>query len=209
MSLFDEKFVNVLNKDGEANYYGKIMSTSEANTYYNLLLNNIIWKNDEALYQGKHIVTRRKVAWYGDQSFLYTYSNTTKKAIPWTNELLDLKRKIELITNSLYNSCLLNLYHNGNEGMTWHSDDEKSLGKNTFIASLSFGADRKFSFKHKRTKQIISLQLENGSLLLMKGSTQLNWLHSLPLSTKIIHPRINLTFRTIIDQPINQSMTQR
>jgi len=209
MSLFDEKFVNVLNKDGEANYYGKIMSTSEANTYYNLLLNNIIWKNDEALYQGKHIVTRRKVAWYGDQSFLYTYSNTTKKAIPWTNELLDLKRKIELITNSLYNSCLLNLYHNGNEGMTWHSDDEKSLGKNTFIASLSFGAERKFSFKHKRTKQIISLQLENGSLLLMKGSTQLNWLHSLPLSTKIIHPRINLTFRTIIDQPINQSMTQR
>jgi alkylated DNA repair dioxygenase AlkB len=90
--------------------------------------------------------------------------------------------------------------------MTWHSDDEKSLGKNTFIASLSFEADRKFSFKHKRTKQIISLQLENGSLLLMKGSTQLNWLHSLPLSTKIIHPRINLTFRTIIDQPINQSI---
>lgn len=205
MNLFDDKFVNVLNKDGEANYYGKIMSTSEANTYYNLLLNNIKWKNDEALYQGKHIVTRRKVAWYGDQGFLYTYSNTTKQAIPWTNELLDLKRKIELITNSLFNSCLLNLYHNGNEGMTWHSDDEKSLGKNTFIASLSFGAERKFSFKHKRTKQTISLLLENGSLLLMKGNTQLNWLHSLPLSTKIINPRINLTFRTIIDQSIHDT----
>ncbi len=205
MNLFNDKFVNVLNKDGEANYYGKIMSTSEANTYYNLLLNKINWKNDEALYQEKHIVTKRKVAWYGDQRFLYTYSNTTKQALPWTNELTDLKRKIELITNSVFNSCLLNLYHNGNEGMTWHSDDEKSLEKNNVIASLSFGAERKFSFKHKRTKQTISVLLENGSLLLMKGNTQLNWLHSLPQSIKIIHPRINLTFRTIIDQSIHRT----
>lgn len=205
MNLFDDKFVNVLNKDGEANYYGKIMSKLEANAYYDLLLNNINWKNDEALYQGKHIITKRKVAWYGDQDFLYTYSNTTKQAIPWTKELLDLKGKTESITNSLFNSCLLNLYHNGNEGMTWHSDDEKSLGKNTAIASLSFGSERKFAFKHKRTKQTISLLLENGSLLLMKGNTQVNWLHSLPLSSKIIHPRINLTFRTIIGQSSNDT----
>jgi len=202
MNLFNDKFVNVLNKDGEANYYGIIMTTSEANTYYNLLLKNINWKNDEALYHGRHIVTKRKVAWYGDQGFLYTYSNTTKQALPWTNELIDLKRKTELITNSQFNSCLLNLYHDGNEGMTWHSDDEKSLGKNTVIASLSFGAERKFSFKHRRTRQTISLLLENGSLLVMRGNTQSNWLHSLPLSSKINHPRINLTFRTIIDEPI-------
>ncbi len=205
MNLFNDKFVNVLNKDGEANYYGKVMATSEANTYYNLLLNNINWKNDEALYHGRHIVTKRKVAWYGDQGFLYTYSNTTKQALPWTNELIDLKRKTELITNSQFNSCLLNLYHDGNEGMTWHSDDEKSLGKNTVIASLSFGAERKFSFKHRRTRQTISLLLENGSLLVMRGNTQSNWLHSLPLSSKINHPRINLTFRTIIDEPIHDT----
>jgi len=205
MNLFNDKFVNVLNKDGEANYYGIIMTTSEANTYYNLLLKNINWKNDEALYHGRHIVTKRKVAWYGDQGFLYTYSNTTKQALPWTNELIDLKRKTELITNSQFNSCLLNLYHDGNEGMTWHSDDEKSLGKNTVIASLSFGAERKFSFKHRRTRQTISLLLENGSLLVMRGNTQSNWLHSLPLSSKIIHPRINLTFRTIIDEPIHDT----
>ena len=202
MNLFNDKFVNVLNKDGEANYYGIIMTTSEANTYYNLLLKNINWKNDEALYHGRHIVTKRKVAWYGDQGFLYTYSNTTKQALPWTNKLIDLKRKTELITNSQFNSCLLNLYHDGNEGMTWHSDDEKSLGKNTVIASLSFGAERKFSFKHRRTRQTISLLLENGSLLVMRGNIQSNWLHSLPLSSKINHPRINLTFRTIIDEPI-------
>ena len=205
MNLFNDKFVNVLNKDGEANYYGKVMTTSEANTYYNLLLKNINWKNDEALYHGRHIVTKRKVAWYGDQGFLYTYSNTTKQALPWTNELIDLKRKTELITNSQFNSCLLNLYHDGNEGMTWHSDDEKSLGKNTVIASLSFGAERKFSFKHRRTRQTISLLLENGSLLVMRGNTQSNWLHSLPLSSKIDHPRINLTFRTIIDESIHDT----
>jgi len=205
MNLFNDKFVNVLNKDGEANYYGIIMTTSEANTYYNLLLKNINWKNDEALYHGRHIVTKRKVAWYGDQGFLYTYSNTTKQALPWTNKLIDLKRKTELITNSQFNSCLLNLYHDGNEGMTWHSDDEKSMGKNTVIASLSFGAERKFSFKHRRTRQTISLLLENGSLLVMRGNTQSNWLHSLPLSSKINHPRINLTFRTIIDEPIHDT----
>lgn len=205
MNLFNDKFVNVLNKDGEANYYGIIMTTPEANTYYNLLLKNINWKNDEAFYHGRHIVTKRKVAWYGDQGFLYTYSNTTKQALPWTNELIDLKRKTELITNSQFNSCLLNLYHDGNEGMTWHSDDEKSLGKNTVIASLSFGAERKFSFKHRRTRQTISLLLENGSLLVMRGNTQSNWLHSLPLSSKINHPRINLTFRTIIDESIHDT----
>lgn len=205
MNLFNDKFVNVLNKDGEANYYGKVMTTSEANTYYNLLLKNINWKNDEALYHGRHTVTKRKVAWYGDQGFLYTYSNTTKQALPWTNELIDLKRKTELITNSQFNSCLLNLYHDGNEGMTWHSDDEKSMGKNTVIASLSFGAERKFSFKHRRTRQTISLLLENGSLLVMRGNTQSNWLHSLPLSSKINHPRINLTFRTIIDESIHDT----
>ena len=205
MNLFNDKFVNVLNNDGEANYYGMVMTTSEANTYYNLLLKNINWKNDEALYHGKHIVTKRKVAWYGDQGFLYTYSNTTKQALPWTNELIDLKRKTELITNSQFNSCLLNLYYDGNEGMTWHSDDEKSLGMNTVIASLSFGAERKFSFKHRRTRQTISLMLENGRLLVMRGNTQSNWLHSLPLSSKINHPRINLTFRTIVDESIHDT----
>jgi alkylated DNA repair dioxygenase AlkB len=205
MNLFNDKFVNVLNKDGEANYYGKVMTTSEANTYYNLLLKKINWKNDEALYHGRHIVTKRKVAWYGDQGFLYTYSNTTKQALPWTNGLIDLKRKTELITNSQFNSCLLNLYHNGNEGMTWHSDDEKSMGKNTVIASLSFGAQRKFSFKHRRTRQTMSLLLENGSLLVMRGNTQSNWLHSLPLSSKINHPKIILTFRTIIDESIHDT----
>ena len=130
---------------------------------------------------------------------MYTYSNTTKQALVWTKELLDLKEIVEKLTETKkFNSCLLNLYQNGSEGIGWHSDDEKSIEKNSTIASLSFGAERKFSFKHKQTKLTISLVLEHGSLLIMKDATQTNWLHSLPKSEKITEPRINLTFRTMI-----------
>jgi alkylated DNA repair dioxygenase AlkB len=189
----------LLNKDGgTVNYYGKILSSEEANQYFGLLMQNIQWKNDDLVFFGKHVTTKRKVAWYGDSECLYTYSNTTKRALAWTKELSELKQIVEKYAGAKFNSCLLNLYHNGNEGMGWHSDDEESLGKdNNTIASLSFGAERKFSFKHKQTKQIISVVLEHGSLLVMKGTTQSNWLHSLPKSKNIIQPRINLTFRAI------------
>jgi alkylated DNA repair dioxygenase AlkB len=199
-NLFNEDSIsnNLLHKDGTVNYYGKVLTPNEANRYFDLLLQNILWENDEAVIFGKHIVTKRKVAWYGDSDYLYTYSNTTKQALAWTKELSDLNQIVEELAGTKFNSCLLNLYHNGNEGLAWHSDDEKSLGKNTTIASLSFGAERRFSFKHKQTKQMISLVLEHGSLLIMKDATQTNWLHSLPKSKKITRPRINLTFRTIV-----------
>ena len=193
-----DETANLLHKDGTAHYYGKIMPYKEANRYFDLLLKNILWKNDEAIILGKHIITKRKVAWYGNSDYLYTYSNATKQALTWTKELLELKRIIEQITEARFNSCLLNLYHNGTEGLGWHSDDERSIGKNTPIASLSFGAERKFSFKHKQTKQMVSLVLEHGSLLVMKDATQMNWLHSLPKSNKITQARINLTFRTMV-----------
>jgi len=189
---------NLLPQDGIVNYYGKIFSEKEADFYLEKLLSTIEWKNDEAIIYGKHIITKRKAAWYGDSNYSYTYSNTTKHALPWTAELMVLKERVEELTKAKFNSCLLNLYHDGNEGMAWHSDDEKSLGKNTTIASLSFGAERKFSLKHKVTKETISLLLESGSLLVMKGSTQTYWQHSLPKTTKVKTPRVNLTFRTIV-----------
>jgi alkylated DNA repair dioxygenase AlkB len=188
---------NVLNKDGTVNYYGKILSCEEANQYFGLLMQNILWEKDEVIIFGKHITTKRKVAWYGDSVYSYTYSNITKQALAWTKELSKLKHIVEELAGTKFNSCLLNLYHNGSEGMGWHSDDEKPLGKSNTIASLSFGAERKFSFKHKQTKQTVSLVLEHGSLLIMKDATQNNWLHSLPKSKNITQPRINLTFRTI------------
>lgn len=189
---------NLLPYDGEVNYYGKILSAEAAQHYLQKLLEDITWKNDEAIIFGKHIFTKRKVAWYGDAEYAYTYSNTTKQALLWTPELLELKKLVEEMTGIQFNSCLLNLYHSGEEGMAWHSDDEKALGKNAAIASLSFGAERKFAFKHKASKQTVDLVLESGSLLVMKGSTQSYWLHRLPPTTKVTRPRVNLTFRTMV-----------
>jgi len=201
MDLFStSQTENRLPFDGTVIYHGKIMKPGIAANYHNVLMDTIQWKNDEAIIFGKHIITKRKAAWYGDEGYLYTYSNTTKQALAWTPELLELKQKVEVITGTTFNSCLLNLYHNGDEGMAWHSDDESSLGKNTTIASLSFGAERKFSLKHKKGKETVSVMLESGSLLVMKDATQTNWLHSLPKSKKVVRPRINLTFRTIVTE---------
>ncbi|EOR96108.1 alkylated DNA repair protein [Arcticibacter svalbardensis MN12-7] len=199
MNLFStEHDKNLLPADGEVYYYGKIFADHLATQYLETLLGTITWKNDEAVIFGKHIITKRKAAWYGDEEYEYTYSNTTKRALKWTKELLAIKQLVEDKSQIKYNSCLLNLYHTGDEGMSWHSDDEKSLGKNTSIASVSFGGERKFMLKHKVEKTTISIILEHGSLLVMKGATQSNWLHSLPKTKKIGTPRVNLTFRTIV-----------
>ena len=198
MDLFNSNpLSNILPFDGEVIYYGKVIADENLQYYFDQLLRNIQWENDKAIIFGKEIITKRKVAWYGDKPYNYTYSKTTKSALTWTNELLDLKKIVEKKTGETFNSCLLNLYHSGEEGMAWHSDGEKDLKKNGAIGSLSLGAVRKFSFKHKITKQTISVNLEKGSLLVMKGSTQKNWLHRLPPTKKVKSPRINLTFRTI------------
>ncbi len=201
-TLFDQNFdaeINLLPKDGTVNYYGKILDQKQSDRFYQTLLETIEWKNDEAVIFGKKILTKRKVAWYGDENFEYTYSNSTKKAIPWTKELLQLKKMAEEKTGEKFNSCLLNLYHDGSEGMAYHSDSEKDLKKDGAIASLSLGAERKFSFKHKETKEKVELILEHGSLLVMKDETQSFWLHRLPPTKKVFTPRINLTFRTIVN----------
>lgn len=200
MELFDhihDPNFNWLPKDGTVNYYGKILTKEEADHFYLNLLEKIDWKNDEAIIFGKKILTKRKVAWHGDKDFNYTYSKSTKTALPWSEELLLLKNKIEEKTGEKFNSCLLNLYHDGSEGMAYHSDAEKDLKKNGTIASLTLGAERKFSFKHKTSGERIDLFLEHGSLLIMKDETQTNWLHRLPPTKKIRTPRINLTFRMI------------
>ena len=203
MTLFDLPFdaqQNLLPKNGTVNYYGKIWVQEQADFYFDYLLNQILWKHDEALIFGKLIQTKRKVAWLGDLPFEYTYSGKTKTAKPWSENMLKLKAKIEEVTGEKFNSCLLNLYHDGSEGMAYHSDGEKDLKKNGAIASVSFGAERKFFFKHKTSKERVELVLEHGSLLIMKDETQDFWLHRLPTSKKIIHPRINLTFRTIVEE---------
>lgn len=196
MHLFEtDNTLNLLPYDGDVQYFGKVYTHTEAHHFLQILTETISWKPDEIMMFGKLIITKRKAAWYGSQPFPYTYSKVTKVALPWTPELLLLKGRAEAVTRETYNSCLLNLYHTGDEAMSWHSDDEKEIVPNSAIASFSFGAERKFSFRHKQTKHTTSLLLEHGSLLVMKGTTQTNWLHKLPPTKTFKTTRINLTFR--------------
>ncbi len=200
MDLFSSgstKEINLLPGDGQVFYYGVIMPQVKAKSFFDHLMSHIEWKNDETIIFGKRIVTKRKVAWYGDPGLAYRYSGITRQALPWTNGLSEIKELTEEITGEKYNSCLLNLYHDGGEGMSWHSDAEKELKKNGAIASLSFGAGRKFLFRHKTSGETVSVLLEPGSLLLMAGETQTHWLHRLPTSKKVLLPRVNLTFRSV------------
>ena len=198
MYLFEtDNTPNLLPYDGDVQYFGKVYTHTEAHHFLQILTETISWKPDEIMMFGKLIITKRKAAWYGSQPFPYTYSKVTKVALPWTPELLLLKGRAEAVTRETYNSCLVNLYHTGDEAMSWHSDDEKEIVPNSAIASFSFGAERKFSFRHKQTKHTTSLLLEHGSLLVMKGTTQTNWLHKLPPTKTVQSPRINLTFRNM------------
>ncbi|WP_343594980.1 alpha-ketoglutarate-dependent dioxygenase AlkB [Acinetobacter sp.] len=199
MDLFEQDNINrnLLPYDGTVLYFGSIIALQQANAYFDKLLHSVAWQHDEAIIYGKRIVTKRKVAWYGDDSFSYTYSKTTKHALAWNPVLLELKEIVERCTGESFNSCLLNLYHDGDEGMAWHSDGESDLKRNGAIASLSLGAERRFAFKHKVTNEKVELFLAHGSLLVMKDTTQTYWLHRLPPSKKIITARINLTFRQI------------
>jgi alkylated DNA repair dioxygenase AlkB len=190
---------NLLPFDGEVTYTPCLFSNEKSRELLTVLLNEIDWQQDEVRIFGKTIITKRKVAWYGDRPFEYIYSNSRKVALAWTPHLLEIKQAVEAETGILFNSCLLNLYHDGTEGMGWHADDEKPLGIHPVIASVSLGVTRKFAFKHKLTKQSVSVVLENGSLLLMQGETQMHWLHALPKMAKVKGLRVNLTFRRIRD----------
>ncbi len=191
---------NILPQDGIALYYEKIVNDDEVKQLYDALLNDIHWENERVIMFGKEIVTKRKVAFFSDPSISYRYASKTKIGLPWTSTLLIIKNVVESITKESYNACLLNLYHNGEESMGWHSDNEKEIITNSSIASLSLGANRKFSFKHKVSKETVSIELENGSLLEMKGSVQTHWWHALLKSKKVTAARINLTFRQMHTQ---------
>ena len=202
MDLFSDYNTNLLPYDGTVLYFGPVLGAEQALQYYEKLLHDMPWQHDEAIIYGKRIITKRKVAWYGDKNFAYTYSNTTKYALPWTTELLELKQLTEQVSGHKFNSCLLNLYPTGQEGMSWHSDDEPELGPQPVIASISLGAARDFRLRRKdRSTAPFNLRLAHGSLLCMGGDTQAHWQHSLPRRTRVTTPRINLTFRRVLAQP--------
>jgi alkylated DNA repair dioxygenase AlkB len=196
-NLEKDPLQNLLPEHGSVYYYPEFCDVVSSAHLVKVLQQSLVWESDQLIMFGKRITTRRKVAWVGDLNCSYTYSGVQKNSQAWTPELIQIKTKFEEMTQTEFNSCLLNLYHDGNDGMGWHSDDEKELDAQAPIASLSLGAKRKFAFRNKENKSTVSVFLENGSALIMHAPTQDYWQHSL-LKTKTVHePRINLTFRRI------------
>lgn len=190
---------NLLPQDGVVQDFGLILNADEAQQYFDYFYQYLPWQHDEVILHGQYYKTDRKVVWYGDEDYQYHYSGMAKQAHQWNPLLFNLKQHIEELTGHSFNSCLANLYENGMQSVGWHSDDEPSLlsadDGETVIASLSLGATRKFRFKHKFQDKNVDVMLVSGQLIVMKGQTQKYWKHMIAKSTKIIEPRINLTFR--------------
>ena len=187
--------------DARVTLYPNFFNSEEATRIYHQLLNETQWIQHEINLFGKKIQIPRETAWHGDSGMRYTYSGMTLEPQPWNSPLIYIKQRIETEVQTSFNSVLLNHYRNENDSVGWHSDDEPELGKNPTIASLSLGATRKFQFQHKSENlRSINIQLTNGSLLLMSGTTQKFWKHRIPKSAVPTGSRINLTFRMIVQE---------
>ncbi|HEY4324267.1 MAG TPA: alpha-ketoglutarate-dependent dioxygenase AlkB [Mucilaginibacter sp.] len=179
-------------------YHPGIFNKAEANKYMSEFISNIPWQQRIVTMYGKPIITPRLTAWYGDTGTDYTFSGTKFDPLPWTKDLLQIRKTVEAIADIGFNSVLLNYYRDGNDSVAWHSDDENELGINPVIASVSFGQARSFDIRNKADhNKKYSVNLESGSLLLMKGDLQHNWEHRIAKSTRPLKGRVNLTFRVI------------
>ncbi|MDT3404290.1 alpha-ketoglutarate-dependent dioxygenase AlkB family protein [Mucilaginibacter terrae] len=184
--------------NGEFCFFPSFFNKLESDDFFQVLRKNISWKQESMNMYGKKIPFPRLTAWYGDQDKPYSFSGLTLKPQIWTNELLEIRARIEPVANVRFNSVLLNLYRSGNDSISWHTDAEKELGINPVIASVNFGETRTFQLRHIKTKEKIEIHLTHGSLLIMKGETQHFWQHQIPKTSKVVRERINLTFRFLI-----------
>jgi alkylated DNA repair dioxygenase AlkB len=186
----------IVNKFGGVTYLKAFYDTVDAVHLYDYLFKNIPWVNDTAFIYGKRIITKRQIAWFADKEFNYNYSGSSRIALPWENEMLKVRQKLEKITGYSFNSCLLNLYPTGQEGMAWHGDDQNHLEAGTPVACISLGAERYFKLRLNSDKTMQhKIMLEQGSLLMMLGELQEYWQHEIPKMAAIKEPRISLTFR--------------
>jgi len=198
MELFSAEKKEFKLPNAELIYFPNFYSIERANTLFKILKETIAWQQDDITVFGKTYKQPRLTALYADNDMSYTYSNITMFPKIITEELMTIKQDVESIANHLFTSVLLNFYRNGNDSNGWHADNEKELGENPVIASVSFGANRAFHFKHRTLKdEKHKLILEHGSLLIMAGEMQHHWLHQVPKTKKNVGERINLTFRTI------------
>ena len=190
---------NVLPKHGQVFVQDSFYSSSESTEFLNCLFKNLMWTQRSIQIFGRSVKEPRLSAWYGDPEAVYTYSGQTMAPLQWTAELLQIKHKVEAELKTTFNSVLANYYRDGQDYMGAHSDDEKELGVEPIIASLSFGSTRDFVFSLKKNTQCkVKIPLQSGSLLVMSGETQKYWKHALPKRLKVEAPRLNLTFRKIL-----------
>ncbi len=194
----DEDATKISLLNGELAYYPQFFNGAESNHFMQHLQETINWKQESMKMYGKEVLFPRLMAWYGDAAMSYSFSGNIFHPEPWTTGLLQIRDRITPISGQVFNSVLLNLYRNGNDSMGWHSDDEPELGLHPVIASVNFGATRRFQLRYKSEHQRkYELSLQHGSLLVMKGPLQEYWEHQVPKTTKISDGRINLTFRFI------------
>jgi alkylated DNA repair dioxygenase AlkB len=194
-----EKAIGVLPKDGKALFLAAFFTEDEAESLFTRLHEEIDWRQDTTQIYGRIIDLPRLTAWYGDLGRHYSYSGIHMDPAPWTSTLTEIKQRVDNAAGTTFNSVLLNLYRDGRDGVSWHSDDERELGGEPVIASLSLGDTRKFAFRHRTEKKLrIEIALTTGSLLIMSGLSQECWDHQIPKTSRKVDPRINLTFRTIL-----------
>ncbi|KJG40756.1 DNA repair protein [Photobacterium angustum] len=195
MDLFAEQGEWITINNGLLYWHPQFLNLQRSEQYFQQLKSELNWQQEHITLFGKSVLQPRLQTWNGDA--VYTYSGLTMHPQPWTSAILDLKTQCEQQAQTRFNSVLGNLYRDGEDYMGWHQDNERELGHQPVIASLSFGATRQFVFKHKTTKEKIAFQLTPGSLLIMAGETQQYWQHALPKTKRVNEPRINLTFRYI------------
>jgi alkylated DNA repair dioxygenase AlkB len=188
----------VILKNGEYIYFPCFLNREQANLYLEAFINKIEWKQESMYMYGKQVMFPRLTSWYGDNDKPYSFSGIKLNPHPWNEELIQIKQLIEPVCKVTFNSVLLNLYRDGNDSISWHSDAEKELGKNPIIASINFGAERKFQIRHNETQETHEILLKHGSLLIMKGELQHFWKHQVPKQKGITKERVNLTFRVIL-----------
>jgi len=190
------KGINII-PNGEFTFIPDFFTSVESDSYFRILRSESDWKQESMNMYGKKIPFPRLTAWYGDSDKPYSFSGLTLQPSPWTKDLIEIRDKIKTLANVVFNSVLLNLYRNGNDSISWHTDAELELGLNPVIASVNFGSTRTFQLRHLKTKQKIEIELEKGSLLIMSGELQHYWQHQVPKTSKLVGERINLTFRVL------------
>lgn len=199
----DSSFIEIIHRDGRASYSEQFFASDEADHFLSSLMNDVPWSQDSIKLFGRSVLQPRLTCWMGDKGAAYKYSGLLMQPKPWSEVVAQIKTRIEAKLAVSFNSALLNYYRNGRDSMGWHRDNEKELGPEPIIASVSFGAERRFDFRRYKTKDDkISLNLGHGSVLVMAGALQEYWEHSLPKTAKLnasnLGARINITFRRVI-----------